>query len=423
MPEALKEPQERKEQIAEPTEQPKKRRWLWPVVGFVLLVAAAVGYIVWTRLSARESADDAQIDGHISPISPRVGGTVIAVYVNDNQDVAAGTTLFQIDPTDYKVAVDQAAGELADAQSAARAAQSSVPVTSIGSGANISTASAGVREAQAGVAVAQKGVATAQARVRSAQARQQEAEANATKASKDLDRYRQLVAKEEISRQQFDAAVAAADASQATVASNRASVAEAEQAVASAESQVQQARAQVARAEAAVAAASSAPQQVAVTRAQAGSAQARVQQKEAELHQAKLNLQYTTVKAPVAGVVGNKTVQVGEVVQAGQQSLAIIPLDDVWVTVNFKESQLKNIRVGQRATFSVDAYGGREYRGHVDTIAPATGARFSLLPPENATGNYVKVVQRVPVKIVLDEPNTGHLLRPGMSVGAKVWVK
>jgi membrane fusion protein (multidrug efflux system) len=348
---------------------------------------------------------------------------VIAVYVNDNQEVAAGTTLFQIDPTDYKVAVDQAAGELADAQSAARAAQSSVPVTSIGATANISTATAGVHEAQAGLAAAQKGVASAQARVKSAQARLQEAEANATKASKDLDRYRQLVAKEEISSQQFDAAVAAAEASQATVASNRASVAEAEQGVATAESQVQQARAQVARAEAGVAAASSAPQQVAVTRAQAGSAQARVQQKQAELQQAQLNLQYTTVKAPVAGVVGNKTVQVGQVVQSGQQVLAIIPLDDVWVTVNFKESQLKDIRVGQRATIAVDAYGGRVYRGHVDTIAPATGARFSLLPPENATGNYVKVVQRVPVKIVLDEPNTGHLLRPGMSVEAKVWVK
>jgi membrane fusion protein (multidrug efflux system) len=259
--------------------------------------------------------------------------------------------------------------------------------------------------------------------VKSAQARLQEAEANSTKASKDLDRYRQLVAKEEISSQQFDAATAAADASRATVESNRASVAEAEQGVASAESQVQQARAQVARAEAAVGAASSAPQQIAVSRAQAGSAQARVQQKQAELQQAQLNLQYTTVKAPVAGVVGNKTVQVGQVAQAGQQLLAIIPLDDVWVTVNFKESQLKNIRVGQRATASVDAYGGREYRGHVDTIAPATGARFSLLPPENATGNYVKVVQRIPVKIVLDEPNAGHLLRPGMSVIAKVWVK
>jgi membrane fusion protein (multidrug efflux system) len=134
-------------------------------------------------------------------------------------------------------------------------------------------------------------------------------------------------------------------------------------------------------------------------------------------------VQYTTVKAPIAGVVGNKTVQVGQVAQAGQQMLALISLDDVWITANFKESQLKDIRVGQRATFSVDAYGGRGYGGHVDTIAPATGSRFSLLPPENATGNYVKVVQRVPVKIVLDEPNTGHLLRPGMSVNPKVWVK
>jgi membrane fusion protein (multidrug efflux system) len=402
---------------------PQKRRWLWPVVGFVLIVAAAASYVIWTRLSARESADDAQIDAHISPISPRVAGTVIAVYVHDNQEVAAGAALFQIDPTDYKVAVDQAAGELADAEAAAQAARSSVPVTSIGAKGNVSTAAAGVSETQAGVAVAQKQVATAQARVKSAQARLQEAEANSTKAAKDLDRYKLLVAKEEISRQQYDAAVAAAEAARATVESNRASVAEAEQGVATAQSQVQQARAQVARAEAAVSAASSAPEQVAVTRAQAGSAQGRVQQKRAELQQAQLNLQYTTVTAPIAGVVGNKTVQVGEMAQAGQQMLAIISLDDVWVTVNFKESQLKDIRLGQRATIAVDAYGGREYRGHLDTIAPATGARFSLLPPENATGNFVKVVQRVPVKIVLDEPNTGHLLRPGMSVQAKVWVK
>jgi membrane fusion protein (multidrug efflux system) len=345
------------------------------------------------------------------------------VNVNDNQEVQPGAVLFQIDPTDYKVAVERAAGELADAEAEAQGARSSVPVTSTNASSNISTAAAGVHEASAGVTVAEKNVATAQARVKSAQARLQEAEANATKASKDLERYKQLVAKEEISRQQYDAAVAAAEAARATVESNRASVAEAEQGVAGAESQVQQARAQVARAEAAVRAASSAPEQVAVTRAQAGSAQARVQQKKAELEQARLNLQYTTVKAPIAGVVGNKTVQVGQVAQAGQQMLALIPLDDVWVTANFKESQLKDIRVGQRATFSVDAYGGREYGGHVDTIAPATGSRFSLLPPENATGNYVKVVQRVPVKIVLDEPNTGHLLRPGMSVNPKVWVK
>jgi len=402
---------------------PKNRRRLWLIVIVVLIVGAVAGVIVWNKLSARESADDAQIDAHISPISPRVGGTVIAVYVNDNQEVKAGATLFQIDPTDYKVAVQQAMGELADAVAAAQGARSSIPVTSIGASSNMSTAAAGVREVQAGVAVAQKNVDTARSRVQSAQAKLQEAEANATKAAKDLERYKQLVSKEEISRQQYDAAVAAAEAAQATVASNRASVAEAEQGVATAQSQVLQAHAQESRAEAGVRAASSAPEQVAVTRAQAGSAQARVQQKEAALEQAQLNLQYTTVKAPVAGVVGNKTVQVGQLAQAGQQMLALIPLDDVWVTVNFKESQLKNIRVGQRATISVDAYGGREYKGHVDTIAPATGARFSLLPPENATGNYVKVVQRVPVKIVLDEPNSGHLLRPGMSVGAKVWVK
>ena len=407
---------------SEPPEAPRNRGRLWLILGIVLVAAAIGGMIAWNSLSGRETTDDAQIDGHISPISPRVSGMVTAVYVTDNQEVAAGAPLFQIDPTDYKVAVAQAEAELADARAAALGAQSNVPVTSIGTTSNISTAQAGVQEAVAGISVAEQGVGTAQSKVAAARAKLQEAQANFDKAQKDLDRYRQLVAKDEISRQQFDAAVATAEAARATVASNRASVAEAEQGVASAGSQVQQARAQQARAQAAVGAASSAPQQVAAIRAQAASAQAKVQQKQAALDQARLNLQHTTVNAPLAGVVGNKTVQVGQMAQAGQQTMALIPLDDIWVTANFKENQLKKVRAGQRVTFSVDAY-GREYRGHVDTVAPATGARFSLLPPENATGNYVKVVQRIPVKILLDDPNTGHLLRPGMSVEAKVWIK
>ncbi len=407
---------------APPRREPEKKGKVWPIVSVVLVILAAVGYYVWTTTSAREATDDAQVDGHIAPISPRVGGTVIDIKVTDNQEVRAGDVLFQIDPADYKVAVAQAAAELADAQAAAQGAQSNVPVTSIGTSSNVSTAQAGVNEASAGTTVAQKNVGVAQSKVQSAQAKLQEAEANYTKASKDLERYRQLVEKEEISRQQFDAAVATADAARATVESNRASVAESKQSVATAESQVQQARAQEDRAQAGVRAASSAPQQVASMRSRAASAQAQVQQKQAELDQAQLNLQYTTVKAPFTGVIGNKTVQLGQVIQAGQQTMALIRLDDVWVIANFKESQLRQIRPGQRVTFSVDAY-GREYRGHVDTVAPATGARFSLLPPENATGNYVKVVQRVPVKIRLDEPNEGYLLRPGMSVDAKVWIK
>ena len=400
----------------------KRRARVWLILGIILLIAAGVGFFVWMETSGREATDDAQVDGHIAPISARVGGTVIDIKVTDNQEVKAGDILFRIDPADYKVAVDQAAAELAEAQAAAQGARSNVPVTSIGANSRISTAEAGVNAAAAGTSVAQKNVAAAQAKVQSAQAKLREAEANYTKANQDLERYRQLVEKAEISRQQYDAAVATAAAARATVESNRAMIAEAQQGVATAQSQVQQSRAQESRAEADVRAASSAPQQVASTRAQAASAQAKVQQKKAELDQAQLNLQYTTVKAPFDGVIGNKTVQLGQVIQPGQQTMALIRLDDVWVTANFKESQLRRIHPGQRATFKVDAY-GREYRGHVDTVAPATGARFSLLPPENATGNYVKVVQRVPVKILLDEPNAGHLLRPGMSVDAKVWIK
>src|SRR5215831_14698154 len=210
-----------------PRNQPAKKRRLWLILGVVLVIGAAAGYYVWNETSQRQATDDAQIDGHISPISARVSGTVISVAVVDYQQVAEGQTLFQIDPTDYKVQVDQAAAELADAEAAAKGAQSSVPVTSISANSNISTAEAGVREAAAGVAVAREGVGTAEAKLKSAQAKLQEAEANATKASKDLERYRLLVDKDEISRQQFDAAVASADSARATVESNRASVAEA----------------------------------------------------------------------------------------------------------------------------------------------------------------------------------------------------
>jgi membrane fusion protein (multidrug efflux system) len=403
--------------------RPRRRRWLWPALVIFLILAAVAGYFIWTRLAARETTDDAQIDGHVSPISPRVGGTVTAVYVNDNQEVQPASVLFQIDPTDYRVAVERAQADLEDAIAAAKGAQATVPVTSISTSSNVSTAEAGLKEAIAGVAVADKAVGGAEARLRAAQARLAEAQANATRATRDLERYKLLVAKDEISQQQFDAAQAAADAALATVASMRAAVADAEQAVAQAQGQAQQARARVSTAEAAVRAASAGPQQVEATKAQASSAEARVQQREAALEQARLNLAYTTVHAPLAGVVGNKTVEVGQVLQPGQPTLSIIPLDDVWVTANFKESQMGPLRVGQRATISVDALKGREYRGHVDTIAPATGARFSLLPPENATGNYVKVVQRIPVKIVFDQPNEAHLMRPGMSVVPKVWVK
>jgi membrane fusion protein (multidrug efflux system) len=395
--------------------------------GVIAAVAAVIVIVVgvWLWATAgRESTDDAQVDAHVTQISARVGGTVVRVSVDDNQQVDAGAVLVELDPRDYQVAVDKAKAALADAQAAAVAAQSNVPITSTTTTSNVSTAHGGVEQATSAVLAAQKEVDAAKARVAAAQARQREAEANATKTARDVERLRGLLAKDEVSQQQFDAASASAEAQRAALDTARSQVAEAEAGVPVAESHLLQARAQAQQAQAALRSAETAPQQMTQMRARAEAAQAQVAQAKAALDQAELNLQYATVRAPIKGIVSRKTVETGQVVQAGQPLMALIPLENVWVTANFKETQLTNMRPGQAATIKVDAYGGRQFKGHVDSIAAATGARFSLLPPENATGNYVKVVQRVPVKIVLDPgQDPDHLLRPGLSVTPTVYTK
>ena len=390
-------------------------------VVIVLLIGAGVWYWL-TR--GRESTDDAQIDSHVTQVSARVAGTLVKVAVDDNQTVDAGAMLVELDPRDYQVAVDRARAELADAEAAAQAAQTNVPITSTTASSNILTARGGVAQAQSGIVAAEHEVAAARARLTAAQAKLREAEANATKATRDVERLRGLLAKDEVSQQQFDAAVAAGDAQRAAADSSRSQVAEAEAGVPAAESKLMQARAAEQQAHAELRSAQTAPQQVLATKARASAAEAHVQQARANLAQAELNLQYATVKAPIRGVVSRKGINAGQVVQAGQPLLAIVDVDHVWVTANFKETQLRNMRAGQNATVDVDAYGGREYKGRVDSIAGATGARFSLLPPENATGNFVKVVQRVPVKIALDPgQDPEHLLRPGMSVTPTVFTR
>jgi membrane fusion protein (multidrug efflux system) len=387
------------------------------------VVALVVFSGIWYYLGGHESTDDAQIDGHIVPIASRVGGTVAEVKVDDNQVVEAGAILLEIDPRDYRTALTRAEADYADAQAALVAAQAGVPIASTTTSSQISSAGANVDRAKAGAEAATRDVDAARARLASMQARLQEAQANATRASRDLERMKQLIVKDEVSQQQYDAAVAAADAAKATVDSARAAINEATQAVSVAESRRVQATNALTQAEAELRTAHTGPEQVAVTRARAASAAARVLQAKAVLEQAKLNLAYTIIKAPMAGRVSKKSVEPGQVIQAGQPLMAIVPLDDIWVTANFKETELKNMRPGQRATVEVDAY-GRTYKGHVDSIAAATGARFSLLPPENATGNYVKVVQRVPVKIVLEKgQDPQHLLRPGMSVVPTVYTR
>ena len=392
-------------------------------IGVALVVVLGVG--VWLWLTAgRETTDDAQVDAHVTPIAARVGGTVMDVSVKENQQVEAGTVLVVIDPRDYQVALDKARAELATAEADAAAARVSVPITSTAATSNVSTARGGIQQAEAGIEGAQRGIEAATARLATAQARQREAEANGARTAKDVERFKALLAKDEISQQQYDAAVAAADAARAASDSARSQVQEAQAGISVAQSQLAQARAGASQANAQLQTAQSGPEQVAAERAKASSADAHVLQQRAAVQQAELNVQYTTLKAPMKGIVSKKSVEVGQVVQPGQPLMTIIPLEDVWVTANFKETQLKNVRPGQQAVIDVDAYGGREFKAHVESLAAATGSRFSLLPPENATGNFVKVVQRVPVRIAIDEKQDAEqLLRPGMSVTAKVYTK
>jgi membrane fusion protein (multidrug efflux system) len=380
---------------------------------------------VWFWLTrGRESTDDAQVDAYVTPIASRVGGTILRVAVGDNQQVDTGAVLVEIDPRDYQVALDRARAELANAQAELAVAKANVPITSTETDNNVAAARGGVDRAAAGIVEAQHGLEAAKARLSTAQARKRELDATAAKDAKDVERFKGLLAKDEIPQQQFDAAVAQAESSRAAADSAGAQVQEADAAIKGAESRLVSAHGGQAVAAAELRSAGTAPDQMAVIRARASSAEARVKQAEASVKQAELNLEYTTIKAPFKGTVSRKTVQPGQVIQPGQPTMTIIPLEQVWVTANFKETQLENMRPGQKAAIDVDAYGGKHFTGKVESIAAATGARFSLLPPENASGNFVKVVQRIPVKIVLDAgQDPEHLLRPGMSVTPTVYTQ
>jgi len=392
----------------------RRNRFIIGIVAVVMIASAGAWY--WST-RGRESTDDAQVEAHVTPVAARVGGAVQAAPVADNQTVDAGTVLVQIDPRDFELAIERARAELADAEAAAVAAQANVPIVTITASGGVSTARGGVAQAHAAIAEAQQAVAAARSRAVTAQARVREAEANASKAAKDVERLKPLLAKDEISQQQYDATVAAANAGRAAVDSATAQEREAQTGIEAAETRVKQAEAASDQAAAQLESAQTAPQQVAATRARASAAEARVMQLRAAVRQAELNLEYATVKAPARGVVSRKTVEPGQVIQPGQPLMTIVALDAVWITANFKETQLEHVRPGQRVTVQVDGYGGKTFTGKVDSIAAATGARFSLLPPENATGNFVKVVQRVPVKIVLDQSQDPRQpLRPGMSV-------
>ncbi len=365
------------------------------VVAAVVIVLVVAGAFIWHYYSVRESTDDAQIDGHINPISPRVTGTALRVLHDDNEVVEAGTLLVELDPRDYEVAVDRARADLANAQANSTAANVGVPLTQTTSSSQLVAADAAVKAAER--------------EIESARARLNEAQANYAKVAADLKRMEMLIAKDEVSRQQYDATVAQYNSAKANVDAATAAVASAESRAAQAQAQAEGAR--------------TVPDQLKMTRARAGAATAEVQRAISALAQAELNLKYTKIVAPVTGVLSKRSVEPGQTVQAGQPLFSIVNLDDIWTTANFKETQLKIMRVGQKATIKVDAY-GRDYNGTVESIGAATGARFSLLPPENATGNYVKVVQRIPVRIRFDkDQDTNHQLRPGMSVEPTVLTK
>ncbi len=377
------------------------------LIGAVIVLIVG-GILAWRYFSSYESTDDAQVDGHLMPLSARISGYISKVNVDDNQYVTVGSVLAEIDPKDYQVAVDHAQANLADAIATAQSVGINVPITNINTTSQISASQADVLSAQAGISGALQ-------QYNAAEAQLTETQANDVKAQNDLARYKELVNKQEISKQLYDQAEAAAKASSSAVAAAQASASAAEQ-------QVSQAKAKLVQAEANLRASQTGPQQVASTRAKARSAEATVQQMQAALEAAQLNLGYTKIFAPTEGVV-SKNAEVGMNVQPGQQLFSMVPLNDVWVTANFKETQLHYMRPGQRVKIHVDA-NGRDYWGKVNSIAGSSGARLSLLPPENATGNYVKVVQRVPVKIVLDpNENNDHYLRLGMSVEPKVYVK
>lgn len=393
----------------------------------IILIAAAVivigGIAAWWHYSGRESTDDAQIEGHIHQVASRAAGTVLEVAVRENQPVKAGQVLVRIDPRDYEVALSSARAELADARAAAAAARVGVPIASATTSGQYSAARAKVGNAEAGLVAARSEVDAARANLAVAEARLKEAKVEAERAARDRDRLKPLFEKDEVSRQQYDAAVSAADAAAAAVESAAAAVTHAQQNVALAQARQQQSEGSLTSARADLQTAATAPEQMSATRSRAASAEARVQLAEAAVKQAELMLGYTTVKAPVDGVIGRKSVEVGQVVQVGQPLFAVVFLDDVWVTANFKETQLAEMRPKQPATVEVDAY-GRDFKAHIESIGAATGARFSLLPAENASGNFVKVVQRLPVKIVFEPgQDPAHLLRPGMSVVATVKVR
>jgi membrane fusion protein, multidrug efflux system len=422
------------------------------IAAVILLLAIVFGVRYWAYARSHESTDDAFVDGHIIQVSPKVSGYVLKVYVADNQNVNAGDLLAELDSRDLQAKVDQAKAALTAGMAQQKQAQTQVTLTRASTRANVRQAAAGVQQARSGVTGARAGVASersrtaqssaainaAEANMQQARAQLSAAQAEAARANTDVQRYQILFEKDEISRQRLDQAIATArtanaqvEAANQKVAAGEAQISEARAATSAqvantqrAESQVGGARAQVNEAMGRLAQANTAPQQVAVSEAQVASAGANLDQLQAAVDEAELQLSYAKIYAPESGRVTRKAIEVGALVQVGQPMMAVVP-GDVWVTANFKESQIGSIRPGESVDITVDAYPDKVFKAHVDSIQAGTGSRFSLIPPENATGSYVKVVQRVPVKIVfeLNQIDSQHLLAPGMSAVPEVKIR
>ncbi|HKD86085.1 MAG TPA: HlyD family secretion protein [Terriglobales bacterium] len=402
--------------VAEPIQQKRRkllgRRKTSVFAAAAAIVAVALGYFIHNAL-LYEDTDDAQVEGHVMPLSSRINGQVLQVNFVQGQLVHAGDVLVVIDPKDYKVAVDQAAADLADAQATATSSNLNIPITSASAFSGLDSAQVAIKNAEAGVLSAQQNVQADQATLLQAQA-------NAVKTDADLSRYEQLVQEGVISRQQYDGALAAARSNQAAVKASQAVAAGAQQTLEQAQGKLLQSRADLRNAQ-------TAPQQVSLSNAKAKSAESQVMERKAKLEQAQLNLGYTIIRSPVDGIIGKKSAEIGQNVGIGQELVDVVPLDDVWVTANFKETQLAHMKPGQAVEIKVDAY-GRKWQGQLSNLGGGTGSVFSLLPPENATGNYVKVVQRVPVRIDFNRANGQNfnvdgLLKPGLSVEPEVRVR
>jgi membrane fusion protein, multidrug efflux system len=384
----------------------KVSKKVWAIALTALGLLGVVGY--WLYARHYESTDDAQVDGHFAQLSTRITGTVTYLnpLVENDRSVPAGTLLLELDPRDYEAALEHAKATFETKEAQFHAAQLQVPITSASAYSQLHLAEAARQEAI-------EGVAGAEAELVSVQHRVQQDQAVADRAERDRVRYAALVEKREISRSYYDARATEATASSQILDSDRAAVAGAEQKIAQARSMVVQREAQVDRAR-------TAPQQASDARAQLESARGELDQARADVRTAELNLAYTKIYAPVGGVVGQKTVELGHRVQPGQTLLTIVPVDDIWITANFKETQLRRMHPGQPVTIHVDTF-GQDYKGTVEDMAGASGPLFSLFPPENASGNFVKVVQRFPIRIRIDKgQDQQHNLRPGMSVEAKV---